>query len=289
MKMFLEQLVLEVTTRYRRQILSFILFGSATTQEWVKGRSDVDIIVVIKDGTKKKEVDRYLNRILLKLDKAYGFELSNTCSTYRKSENSFINMILKIEGFMTFGRPFYVLSLDQTDFRKGKIRDWRILLITSVFDSLDIFLSKIKETGVVLYGDDLIEKFPSSASKSSKIRTAMAPLWLLLVAFLTALPDKEFSLEHSMKATIWACEDALFAMGINPSSIRSNLDKLMKILSNCESLNFLHVKEALEYRRDWSIVKNKVSWGNTFRFLFSSIRFVLTLYSLTVVKSILCG
>lgn len=287
MKMFLEQLVLDVTGRYPRQIVSVILFGSATTQEWVKGKSDIDMIVVVKDRTKRKEIERYFNRVLLKLDEDYGFELSNTCSTYRKRENSFVNTILKIESFMTFGRPFYVLSLDQIDFEKGKVRDWRVLFIASVFDSFDIFLSKIKQTGIVLYGDNLIEKLTFTASKSSKIRTAMAPLWLLLIAFLTALPDKTFSLEHSMKATIWACEDALFAMGVNPSSMKNNLNMLKKILSNCEGLSFQHVEKTLEYRRNWSFVGNMISQKHAFRFLFSSICFVLTLYSLTVFKCIL--
>ena len=39
----LEEFVEIITTKYKNQITSIVLFGSATTSEWIKGRSDLTV------------------------------------------------------------------------------------------------------------------------------------------------------------------------------------------------------------------------------------------------------
>ncbi len=41
-------MVADLTAKFHDEIVSFVLFGSATTGEWIRGKSDIDCIVIIK-------------------------------------------------------------------------------------------------------------------------------------------------------------------------------------------------------------------------------------------------
>ena len=80
----MEELVSELVKKYPKEIVSFVLFGSATTGEWIRGKSDIDCIVIIRDKTLCEEIEKYLNKLLLALDATYDLKLSDTCTSYKK-------------------------------------------------------------------------------------------------------------------------------------------------------------------------------------------------------------
>jgi len=45
----MEELVSKLVEKYSHDVVSFVLFGSATTGEWIRGKSDIDCIVIIKN------------------------------------------------------------------------------------------------------------------------------------------------------------------------------------------------------------------------------------------------
>jgi len=49
LKSFLDEMVEAVTSEFPNQIISIVLFGSATTGEWIRGKSDIDCIILIKN------------------------------------------------------------------------------------------------------------------------------------------------------------------------------------------------------------------------------------------------
>ena len=84
LKSFLDELVSELIKEYPDEIVSFVLFGSATTGEWIRGKSDIDCIVIIKNKKLNEEIEQYLNRLLFDLDTKYDLKLSDTCTSYKK-------------------------------------------------------------------------------------------------------------------------------------------------------------------------------------------------------------
>ena len=159
----LDDLVNDITQKFKNQIISIILFGSATTSEWIKGKSDIDCIVLIKDKTYVTKVEQLLYCKLLELDKIYGLKLSDTCTPYKRTPNNILNILLRLEKFSMFGRPFYVVSEDQIDIANARITtldDLKIYVGTHVLTSIHLFFHRINSTGKILYGKDITKDFP---------------------------------------------------------------------------------------------------------------------------------
>lgn len=277
LRLFLKDMISSVITEYGDEILSIVFFGSATTKEWTRGKSDIDFIVVVKHRKQKKAVENYLHRTILKLDSKYDLQLIRTCSTYTRDTNPIINLFYKVESFLMFGRPFYVLSVDQIKLEKGIIADARIRLATFIFDSLSIFVAKMKQTGSVVYGRDLIKELRFSSSRIDKIRTALAPLWLIMMSLISFPINAVFSLNHSIKATIWACEDVLFAFNVPLSSTTEELGILEEMFNKYKKMDFSHARKTVILKRK-KISKTDVSKGFVAKYILQTMLFVLALY-----------
>ena len=85
LKLFLDELVSKLVKEYPDEIVSFVLFGSATTGEWIRGKSDIDCIVIIKNKKLNNQIERYLTSLLFTLDTKYNLKLSDTCTSFKKN------------------------------------------------------------------------------------------------------------------------------------------------------------------------------------------------------------
>ncbi len=273
---FLENMVAEIVREHGNEIVSISLFGSAATGEWVKGKSDIDFIVVTQNQNARKAVENSVNRILLDLDKKHNLHLAQTCSVFVKRDDPIVNFFYRVESLLMFGKPFYVFSLDQIAFDKGTIADSRIRFVTMIFDPLSIFLAKMKQTGVTIYGKNLIAEIQFSTSAVDKIRVAMAPLWLVIMSLISFPVDELFALRHSTKATIWACEDMLFALGFPLSTATREAQQVEDIFRD-RKVNLDHLKKTIELKNRL-ISKTDISKGFVAKYILSTIAFILTLY-----------
>jgi predicted nucleotidyltransferase len=272
---FVKNLVSSIIQEYNDEIVSIALFGSAATQEWKKGKSDVDFIVVIKNEKRRKKVEDSINNILIRLDKKHDLKLVQTCSTFVKHRNPLVNFLYRIEDAVTFGKPFFVFSLDQIKFENETIADARIRFISAVFDPLIIFLAKMKQTGVTIYGQNLIKRIHYHASFLKKIRIAMAPLWVLLMGLISFPLDEKFALKHSVKATLWACEDSLFALDRPLSNTYKEANMIMDIFG--ESINITHLKRTLILKQTGN-QESIISKGFVAKHILQTTSFIFHLY-----------
>ncbi len=284
LELFLKDLVSQVTTRFPNQVVSIVLFGSATTGEWVRGKSDIDCIILIKDKKMRKQVELFLNQTLLELDSKYDLKLSDTCSTYKKTQNHALNLVLKIESFGMFGRPFYVLSEDQIDLKNAKLKDdFKTFVGTHVIASTDLFLHRIKCTGKILYGKDVTKEFPTRIPFIEKIKAPLNAIILLMISFLVMPIDSRFAMQHAVKANFWACDNVLFAMDQPLSNAKSEIKHLQDIFSHdLNESDVAHLNTSLKYKTSRKILKAKNRF--VIRYAVKSTRFVLKLYSLTIQK-----
>jgi predicted nucleotidyltransferase len=273
---FLDEMVMMAVKEFPDEIVSFILFGSATTGEWIRGKSDIDCIILIKNRRMTKIVEKFLNELLLKLDSKYNLNLSETCTIYKKTQNSALNLILKTESVMMFGRPFYVLSEDQFDLKNAKIRhDLKIQIGLSVIASLNMFLQRIKNTGVILYGKDVRKDIPESIPRIEKIKASFNALLLLLISFVILPLEPKIAFSHAVKANLWACDDVLFAFEKPLSTTSKEVQEIKKIFENSD-LELKHLDEALKYKRKIDI--KDLSRSFVLKYTLKSTGFVFGLY-----------
>ena len=283
LKKILDEMVTITVKEFSDEIVSFILFGSATTGEWISGKSDIDCIVLVKNRNMTKTIENFLNELLLKLDSKYKLNLSETCTIYKKTQNPALNLILKTESAMMFGRPFYVLSEDQFDLKNAKIRhDMKIQIGLSVIASLNMFLQRIKSTGIILYGKDIRQNIPESIPKIEKIKASFNALLLLMMSFVILPFEPKIAFSHAVKANLWACDDVLFAFERPLSTTSQEVQEIKKIFKNSD-LELEHLDEALKFKRKIDI--KDLTRSFVLKYTLKSTMFVLGLYFQTLRKT----
>ena len=285
----LDDLVRKVTARYKDQIVSIVLFGSATTSEWVRGKSDIDCIVLIRDKNHTKNVEKFLYETLLDLDKKYDLKLAGTCTSYKKTQSHILNMILKAERFSMFGRPFYVLSENQIDIANARIvtiDDLKIYVGTHVLASINLFFHRIKSTGEVLYGKDITKEFPTSIPNLEKFKASLNALLLLMMSFVILPIDSRFAFQHAVKANFWACDNSLFALERPLSNTQCEVMEIEKLFSDSKStehvLDMNHLHQSMQYKKHNDA--ENLSKRFVFKYILKTTKFVMALYSVTLQK-----
>ena len=281
----LDELVMCTITRYKDLITSIVLFGSATTSEWVRGKSDIDCIVLIKDRDRLKEIEQFLYDVLLELDEKYDLRLSETCTVYKKTQNHALNAILRMEKFSMFGRPFYVLAEDQIDIANARITstdNLKVYVGTHVLASINMFFHRIKSTGVVLYGKDITKEFPNKIPGLEKFKASLNALLLLSMSVIIFPIDFRFAFQHAIKANFWACDNTLFALEKSLSDTESEVSEIERIFSDSsKTLDLEHLQMSIQYKKQESI---NVSKQFVLKYILKTMWFIIVLYYKTLQK-----
>ncbi|MGY5149668.1 MAG: nucleotidyltransferase domain-containing protein [Candidatus Nitrosopumilus sp. bin_68KS] len=282
LKQFMKELVAELVAEFPDELVSFVLFGSATTGEWIRGKSDIDCIVIIKNKKLCSSIAEYLNKLLLELDAKHDLMLSETCTSYKKTDNFVLDLIFKTENKMMFGQPFYVVAEDQLDLKGFKIRkNLKVELGTRTIASLGLFLQRIKNTGVILYGKDIRKEIPKTVPTLEKIKASFNAMLLLMMSFVIFPFHSPSAFSHAVKANFWACDDVLFALGKPLSTTKQEIMDICSIFDKSE-IDSEHLLLSLEYKKTKDNVK--MNKGSVFRYMIKSTKFVYGLYAVALKK-----
>jgi predicted nucleotidyltransferase len=282
LEQFMQEMVAELIVKFPDEIVSFVLFGSATTGEWIRGKSDIDCIVIIKNKKLCSPVTEYLNKLLLALDAKYDLKLSETCTSYKKTDNFALDLIFKTENKMMFGQPFYVVAEDQLDLKGFKIRkNLKVELGTRTIASLGLFLQRIKNTGIILYGKDIRKEIPKTVPALEKIKASFNAMLLLMMSFVIFPFSPKSAFSHAVKANFWACDDVLFALDKPLSTTKQEVEEILSIFGKSK-IDSEHLMKSLEYKKTKdNMVINK---GFVMRYMLKSTKFVYGLYAITLQK-----
>ncbi|NIP61995.1 MAG: nucleotidyltransferase domain-containing protein [Nitrosopumilaceae archaeon] len=282
LKQFMEEMVSLLVEKYPGKIVSFVLFGSATTGEWIRGKSDIDCIVLTSDKRLNKDIEDYLNRLVIELDKKYDLKLAETCTPYKKTNNFALDLIFKTESTMMFGRPFYVVSEDQLDTKGFKVRkDLKIEIGTRTVASIALFLKRIKNTGEILYGRDIRKEIPDSVPAIEKVKASFNAMLLLMMAYVILPFSVSSAFSHAIKANFWACDDVLFALEKPLSTTKKEIDTICTIFDRSE-IESDHLYKSLEYKRTKDSLN--LQMGFVAGYILKSTRFVYYLYGRALKK-----
>ena len=282
LKSFLDELVSELVKEYPDEIVSFVLFGSATTGEWIRGKSDIDCIVIIKNKKLNEQIEKYLFQLLLTLDAKYDLKLSDTCTSHKKTDNLALDLIFKTENKMMFGQPFYVVAQDQLNLKEFKIRkDLKTDLGAKTIASLGLFLQRIKNTGIILYGKDIRKEIPKSVPAIEKVKASFNAMLLLMMSFIIFPYSPKSAFSHAVKANFWACNDVLFALDKPLSTTKQEVKEICSIFGKSE-IDSNHLMLSMEYKKTKDTLKiNKIF---VMLYMLKSTKFVYGLYAVTLRK-----
>lgn len=282
LKSFLDELVSELVKEYPDEIVSFVLFGSATTGEWIRGKSDIDCIVIIKNKKLNDQIEKYLTKLLFTLDAKYDLKLSETCTSYKKTDNLALNLIFKTENKMMFGQPFYVVAQDQLNLKEFKIRkDLKSDLAAKTIASLGLFLQRIKNTGVILYGKDIRKEIPKTVPTIEKVKASFNAMLLLMMSFIIFPYSPKSAFSHAVKANFWACNDVLLALDKPLSTTKQEVKEICSIFGKSE-IDSNHLMLSMEYKKTKDTLKiNKIF---VMLYMLKSTKFVYGLYAVTLRK-----
>ncbi len=282
LEQFMKEMVAELTVKFPDEIVSFVLFGSATTGEWIRGKSDIDCIVIIKNRKLNDEIEKYLSNLLVTLDVKYDLKLSDTCTSHRKTDNIVLDLIFKTENKMMFGQPFYVIAQDQLDLKAFKIKkDLRTELGARTIASLGLFLQRIKNTGIILYGKDIRKEIPKTVPVIEKVKASFNAMLLLMMSFIIFPYSPKSAFSHAVKANFWACDDVLFAMDRPLSTTKQEIQEICSIFGKSE-IDSDHLMMSLEYKKNKDDMEMKK--GFVMRYMLKSTKFVYGLYAVTLRK-----
>lgn len=284
LEQFMNELISKLIINYPQEIISFVLFGSATTGEWVRGKSDIDCIVIIKNRKMCQDIEKFLNQILLELDSKYDLKLSETCTFSKKTDNPALDLIFKTENKMMFGQPFYVVSEDQIDLRGFKIRkDLKVELGTRTIVSLGLFLQRIKNTGVILYGKDIRQEIPNNVPRLEKIKAFFNAMLLLVMSFVIFPFSLKYAFSHAIKANFWACDDVLFALDMPLSNTKQEIKEICSIFNKSE-IDAEHLYTSLKYKKSQDTMQ--INSAFVMQYILKTTKFVYVLYGRTLLKAI---
>jgi len=278
----MEELVSELVKKYPNEIISFVLFGSATTGEWIRGKSDIDCIVIIQNKKLNDEIEKYLGDLLLTLDTKYDLMLKDTCTSHRKTDNLVLDLIFKTENKLMFGQPFYVVSQDQLDFKAFKIKkDLKTELGARTIASLGLFLQRIKNTGIILHGRDIRKDIPKTVPVIEKVKASFNAMLLLMMSFIIFPYSSKSAFSHAVKANFWACDDVLFALDKPLSTTKQEVQEICSIFNKSE-IDSEHLMLSLEYKKTKDDMKMKKMF--VMQYMLKSTRFIYGLYAVTLRK-----
>ena len=273
---FMQELVLVLVKEYPKEIVSFVLFGSATTGEWIRGKSDIDCIVIIKNKKLCLEIEKFLHQLLLDLDLKYNLLLAQTCTSHKKTDNIALNLIIKTENKLMFGQPFYVVAEDQLNIQEFKIsKDLKSQLASRTIASFGLFLQRIKNTGVILYGKDIRKEIPAKVPEIEKLKASFNAMLLLLMSYVIYPYSPQSAFSHAVKANFWACNDVLFALDKELSTTKEEIEQIYSIFG-AKEIDFDHLMLSLQYKK----TTNEFNMKKIFVILYmiKSTKFVYGLY-----------
>lgn len=269
-------------SNYKDDIVSVVLFGSAARGSFVKGHSDVDIIVVTKDGRSREGIQDYMRSLVSRLNKKHNLFLEKTCSDERKFNNLVLDALLRVESFFLWGVPIYVLPQTEFDLFKKKVKTPKLWILVTFIGTLSEFLAGLRDTAIVIYGENLLDEIKDVRfSMFDKVKLTLEPYYLLLLATLVVAFDAKFAAKHAIKACLLESEIDLIWLNEKIGSYKQDQKVYEKIFRG-RGVEIEHLKKTMELRAN--IYKTEMRKSQAWHYILDSYRFVASSHAALLTK-----
>ena len=163
-------------------------------------------------------------------------------------------------------------------------KDIKMEIGTRTIASLGLFLKRIKNTGLILYGKDFRKQIPKTMPTIEKIKASFNAMLLLMMSFVIFPFSSKSAFAHAIKANFWACDDVLFAYDKPLSTTKEEIKEICSIFDKKE-IDSEHLFQSLDYKNKRDSMNLRK--GFVFRYMLKSTKFVYELYALALKKLLL--
>lgn len=297
---FVDELVKVLVSQYAAQIDFILLYGSVVRGEFIKGSSDIDLIIQVTSDEHVSEVYAAATKIFWSLNDTYGMGFDTYLANSR-AKSLMDSYLKKAEKKALLFTPIFVLGPNEMDWQHAKVMNeewklWSWLLVSSHTTFL-----KIKHEGQVLYGRDIRPLIPEKWSWWDRWKGLCMPVYLSLIAILIVPILRVYGVKYACKALIWDLDAGLIylkklviqkkrqveilqeesRLELDVSRIYLLLDRhsplTIRLMSNRD---FIVVERAMELKKHFY----QASWSDSILFVWRVSVTVIRINSLVLIK-----
>ncbi len=197
----------EVIKKCAEGIDFIIIYGSAVRNEFVPGKSDVDIVFQIFNEKNKKSIEKTATNIFWNLAKKYpslGFEKALSVSKSKK-RNVLTKILEKVEKSTFLYVPIFIFVKGEIDWKKGKLHSNNPLIILGknlLVPQRSVFL-KFKQEGHILFGRDIRQEIKVKLTLLDRLRQGLVPQLLSFIGFLISPFTPKKALNYATKSLLY--------------------------------------------------------------------------------------
>lgn len=298
---FIKELVKEVVKKFGKEVDFVILYGSAARGEFVKGVSDIDLLIQTKDQIFVERIKEYSTRMFWKLNKKYELGFEKACSI-RKSENLLARILDELESKAQLYTPLFVFGPEDIDWKQGKVLKKDLVLGVNLIASQAAIFYKFKKEGKVYYGRDIRSVIKPQMGFWERYKNILVPQHLVFIALFIFLILPKRAVKYGNKAVLYEIDSALIYLDKLKTNVReakiSELKKITELRFKIKSLSeliefhldlkynsinpkyFKILEEALEYK----IKGFKGSRLDVFKYIMRCLRFIMLMNLAVVFK-----
>jgi len=226
---FVKELSEKVGDRFGADIDFIILYGSAARGEFVKGASDIDLLIQTKSDEVMEEVKKYATELFWQLDEKYQTNFKEVCA---KDANNKVEKAFKsIESKTPLFAPLFVYGPNDLDWVNGKVLKKGVAMGANLFASQYSVFLNFKREGKVYYGRDITKEIKVRGTRWEKLKGIMIPQYFSIVSFLMLLFPVLWrrGIKYAIKAVLYDLDAVLIYIG---KIEKYNLDDKIKAFKN---------------------------------------------------------
>jgi len=209
---FLREFASRLAEKQSGKIDFILLFGSAALGEFVKGKSNVDLLIQVKEDAFIPETERLADHLFWELDQKYGLGLKEVCSTGEK-KNALEGLLKLLESGARLNKPFEVMGPWDISWETGEIVRADLAPGAWLVASQYSLLYKMKTEGKILWGRNILPEIRPKATLWEKAKGAGVPQHLALAGLLVAWVLPEKGVAYASKTLLYELESALLFLG----------------------------------------------------------------------------
>lgn len=232
-EILIKELATGVVKKYAKDVDFIILYGSAARGDFIKGASDIDLLVQLKREEKIAEIKEFSNKLFWKLNKKYQMGFERYLATAKS--NNFIDLILgKIENKNFLYTPIFVFGPEELDWVKGKILKKDLLPAAKIFASQASIFLNFKKEGRILFGRDIRKSIKVKASFWERWKGIWIPFYLVIFSLLVFPFSKKGAVKYATKAVLWGLDLSLIYL----NKLIKEKDNQVRALRKAATINF---------------------------------------------------
>ena len=202
---FLQDFVDQLAAACGSDIDFILLFGSAARGEFVLGKSDVDLVIQVKNREAVRKVEQLAEMLFWRLDEEHGMQFKRVAST--GEGGSLLEAAVKwLEKQARLYKPFEVFGPDDIDWRAGKVKRLDLLPGAALVASQLTLFYKMKHEGKILLGRDIRPEIQPRFSGWEKLKAIWVPQSIALASIILALPLPQKAVAYAVKALFYEVE-----------------------------------------------------------------------------------